>query len=124
MNNIDIKSFQKKLEEELKILEKEMDSVGKREPAGSDNWVAVQPEENISNADENEVADTIDDFENNNSILRDLKSRYKNIKLALAKIKEGKYGLCEIDNKPIDIKRLEANPSARTCKEHLEENLT
>jgi DnaK suppressor protein len=34
---------------------------------------------------------------------------------ALAKLKEGTYGVCERCGKPIGVKRLEAMPSARLC---------
>ncbi|MEK7091498.1 MAG: TraR/DksA C4-type zinc finger protein [Patescibacteria group bacterium] len=41
--------------------------------------------------------------------------------MALAKIDAGNYGLCEISQEPIELDRLEANPSARTCKKHLDQ---
>lgn len=40
------------------------------------------------------------------------------IRKALAKIKVGKYGLCEVCGKPIDPARLKAYPEATTCLEH------
>ena len=115
--------YKKKLEEELSLLEEELKTLGIKNPENSSDWIAVQPEENISPADENEVADTIDDFEINVAILRDLEIRYNNIKLALDKIEKGTYGFCEIKGHAIDEDRLEANPSARTCKEHMDEDL-
>ena len=115
--------YKKKLEEELVALEKELGTVGVRNSSNPDDWVAIQPEENIAQSDENEVADTMDDYENNMAILRDLKIRYRNVKLALDKIEKGTYGICEVNNHPISEKRLLANPSARTCREHLNENL-
>lgn len=115
--------YKKKLEEELIVLERELETVGIRNSLNHDDWVAVQPEENIVQSDENEVADTIDDYENNMAILRDLKIKYKNIKLALDKIEKGTYGICEISGEKISEERLKANPSARTCKEHLNKDL-
>lgn len=117
------KFYKEKLEEELKILEVELASLGRKNPANPNDWEAVQPEENISPADENEVADTIDDFETNEAILHDLEIRYNNVKLALKKIEDGNYGICEINNHPIDEDRLKANPAARTCKEHMDQDL-
>ncbi|MDD2935090.1 MAG: TraR/DksA C4-type zinc finger protein [Candidatus Pacebacteria bacterium] len=117
---MDTKIYKEKLEAELKTLEQELQSVGIKDPNNPQDWIAVQPEENISPADENEVADTIDDFENNRAILNDLEIRYNDVKLALEKIEKGTYGMCEINNHPIDEDRLMANPSARTCKEHME----
>lgn len=115
--------YKKKLEEELIVLEGELKTVGIQNPDNPSDWVAVQPEENISPADENEVADTIDDYETNTAVLKDLEIRYNNVKLALDKIEKGAYGMCEINNHPISEDRLEANPAARTCKEHMDTDL-
>jgi RNA polymerase-binding transcription factor DksA len=40
------------------------------------------------------------------------------VRKALAKMKLGKYGVCEVCGKPIDKARLEAYPAATTCMEH------
>lgn len=40
------------------------------------------------------------------------------VKKALAKIKLGKYGICDVCGKPIGIDRLRAYPEATTCVEH------
>jgi RNA polymerase-binding transcription factor DksA len=40
------------------------------------------------------------------------------VRKALARIKLGKYGYCEVCGKPIDKARLEAYPEATTCLEH------
>lgn len=40
------------------------------------------------------------------------------VRKALAKMKLGKYGVCEVCKKPIDKARLEAYPEATTCIEH------
>jgi RNA polymerase-binding transcription factor DksA len=42
------------------------------------------------------------------------------VKGALTKIAEGKFGMCETGgDHPIEADRLAANPAARTCKEHM-----
>lgn len=117
------KFYKDKLEEELEVLEEELASLGRKNPSDSEDWEAVQPEENISPADENEVADTIDDYEINQAIIRDLEIRFNNVKLALRKIENGTYGVCEINNHPIKEDRLKVNPAARTCKEHIDKDL-
>jgi len=121
MKNINI--YKEKLEQELEILEKELSSVGRKNPSNLNDWEPVQPEENISPADENEIADTIDNYEQNTAILKDLEIRYNNVKEALQRIEEGTYGKCEINGEDIDEDRLMANPAAKTCKEHMNENL-
>lgn len=123
MKKIDTKYFKEELTKELAILEEELNTLGKRSPSNPDKWVAHQPEENISESDLNEVADTIDDFESNTAILRDLEIRYQNVKLALQKIEDGKYGICDVGGEKIDQNRLKANPAARTCKEHMDIDL-
>ena len=40
---------------------------------------------------------------------------------ALEKIEKGEYGTCEVCAAEIEEDRLEANPSARTCKAHVDE---
>lgn len=44
-----------------------------------------------------------------------LELRLVDINRALDKIEKGEYGLCEKCGRPIDQKRLEAMPEARTC---------
>jgi len=73
---MDTNYYKKELEKELNLLEEELRSVGIRNPSNLEDWIAKQPEENISPADENEIADTIDDYENNTAILKDLEIRY------------------------------------------------
>ncbi|GIW69716.1 MAG: hypothetical protein KatS3mg101_0463 [Patescibacteria group bacterium] len=43
------------------------------------------------------------------------------VKKALAAIKIGKYGICEVCGKPIDKARLKAYPQATTCLEHADD---
>lgn len=119
----DINFYKEKLEKELVLLEKELSKLGVVTSNNQSDWTVKMPEENISPADENEVADTIDDFEINNAIINDLEINYNNIKIALEKIEKGNYGLCEIDKKQIEEERLRVNPSARTCEKHLNEDL-
>ena len=120
---INTKKYKEKLEEELKVVEKELSEVGVQDPNNPSNWIPKKPEENISPADENEVADTVDDIQTNNAIVNDLEVRYNNIKIALDKIEKGTYGICEVEGEEISEERLDANPSARTCKEHMNEDL-
>lgn len=112
---LDTDKFKKILEGELARLEKELTSVGHINPDNPKDW-EPQPEFNDPSpmADRNDAADSIIDFEGNTAILKDLETRYNNVKLALQKIKDGKYGVDETDGEPIPIERLEANPSART----------
>jgi DnaK suppressor protein len=47
-----------------------------------------------------------------------LKDQLDDVERALKKMDEGKYGLCEVDGKPINEARLEAMPATRFCIDH------
>ncbi len=118
---IDYKHFEEKLLAEKALLEKEMGVVGRVNPDNPSDWEATPSRDiDTSQADENIVADAIEDLEDNTAIMSTLENRYNDVKSGLDKIKSGTYGLCQVCGKEIEEDRLEANPSARTCKEHLE----
>ena len=56
-----IKIYKEKLEEELQILEEELSKIGVKNPSNPSDWIPKTPEENNSLADENDVADTVDE---------------------------------------------------------------
>ncbi len=114
----DIKHFKEKLEAELTLLEKEMLSIGERNPSNPADWEAVEKTENLDTADENVVADEIEEYEENSAIIKQEEIQYNEVKAALEKIEKGTYGICEVGGEEISVERLEANPSARTCIEH------
>src|SRR3989344_1146353 len=120
---IDYEHFKLKLETEKKLLEKELEKVGRRNPDNLGDWEATPglEDRDVSQADENTVADSIEEYEDNGAIVKILEDRYNDIKSGLDKIKHGTYGLCQICGKEIESDRLEANPSSRTCKEHMNE---
>lgn len=120
MENIDTKHFKEKLEEEFKLLEEELGKIGKRNPSNPADWEPKSAGFDIQEADRNEAADRVQAFERNTAVLNDLEIRYNNVKLALKKIEEGNYGVCEKTEDKIPVERLEANPAARTCMEHIE----
>jgi RNA polymerase-binding transcription factor DksA len=119
-NDIDIKYFKDKLEEELLLVEKELEEVGRKNPDNKADWEAEPADMNIDSADPNETADNIEEYEGNTAVLKELEIRFNDIKDALAKIENGTYGVCEISGQPIEEDRLIANPAARTCKKHME----
>lgn len=117
---IDYKHFEQKLEEEKTLLRKELEKVGRRNPDDLSDWEATPTERDSSQADENTVADSIEDYEENIAIVNTLEARYVDLRNALDKIKNSTYGLCEVCGEEIDVERLEANPSARNCRKHME----
>lgn len=110
--------FRKKLEAEKVRLEAEMGSVGRRNPGVPGDWEPV-PSETGTESDLADQADIVMSRESNTAILADLEARYDTIISALERIEKGKYGRCEVCNKEITEARLEADPSATTCIEHL-----
>ncbi|MBU6390454.1 hypothetical protein KGQ31_02805 [Patescibacteria group bacterium] len=119
MAGINVKLFEEKIRSELATVEKELTSVGRKSPSNAADWEAKPDAMDIVPADPNEVADSIESYEENTAILKQLEIRFNELKAALGRIKEGTYGLCEVDGKPIEPRRLMANPAATTCLKHV-----
>jgi len=115
---MDINKFKIKLEEELKLIEKEISEIARINPSNTKDWEPVETDTNSGASDPNDVADEMESFGENNAVLSRLEPKYNDIKLALDKIEKGTYGKCEVGGEDIPEERLEANPSARTCVEH------
>lgn len=116
---IDTKKFKKILEKELKTLEGELLSIGQRSVSNPNDWEAKPNKIDTDNADDMEIAESLDEFEDNAGILKQLEVQYNNVKHALEKIEKGTYGICENNGHEIETARLEANPSAKTCLKHM-----
>lgn len=111
--------LKEKLEKELATLEGELKTIGRKNPDNKADWEPVPEKMDILPADSNEVADSLEAFEENTAIVKQLEIRYNEVRGALAKIKNGNYGICEKCGEPIEIARLEANPAAPTCIKHI-----
>ena len=115
---LDINNFKQKLLSEKALVEGELGTVARRNPNTPNDW------EPMADADErpaerDEVADKLESFEENVAIVRRLESRLGEINMALSAIEQGAYGKCSVCGNEIESDRLEANPSATTCKQHL-----
>ncbi len=106
------------LEKELKIVTDELKTVGRKNPDNPKDWEALPEKMDTVASDDSDVADSIQAYEGNTAILKELEIRYNNLKNALTRIEEGTYGICKICKKEIEEKRVEANPAAETCMEH------
>ena len=112
--------FKEKLDEELETLEGSLHDVAVlNEETGEWEAKGEDMETMSPTQDSNEFADKLEEFDEHREELPALAARWSEVKHALEKIANGKYGLCEADQKPIEEDRLEANPAARTCKKHL-----
>jgi RNA polymerase-binding transcription factor DksA len=113
---MDTKIYKTKLEEEKKLLEEELATLGKVNKEG--DWEAT-PENELSNQevqDEADMAEKSSDYEERSIKSNTLEIRLSNINKALEKIKGKNYGICENCGKNIEEDRLEVNPAAPTCK--------
>ena len=112
------------LEKELVSVTEELKTLGVHNPANIHDWIATPEGTEVGEADENVSADHAEELEERTALLADLERRYNDTLRALEKIKNGAYGICEVSGHAIEPKRLDANPAARTCIEHMnEENL-
>jgi len=118
MNKKDLEHFRKKLLDEKEQLEKEMSSIGKRNPQDPNTWEASSGTIEVDSADENELADKLEEYEENSGIMTQLQNQLNEVQAALVRIENDTYGLCEICGKPIEVERLEANPSAKISLKH------
>jgi DnaK suppressor protein len=117
---IDTQKFKKLLEDEASTLVEEMNKIAQINPDSKmEDWEAKGGNEGVGQADPNERADAQEEYELNNTILKDIEVRYNNVKSALERIENGTYGKCEECGELIELDRLEANPAANTCKEHI-----
>lgn len=116
---LNVEHFKKKLEGEKASLETQLSQVARKDPDNPSNWEPMPAERDASGADENLAADAVEDYEENMAITNSLETRLKDVRSGLDKIKHGVFGTCQICQKDIEEDRLEANPAARTCKEHI-----
>lgn len=115
-----IEKLKAKLEAEKALLQEELSSVAHQNPKNPEDWEAV-PAETDEMAFRDEGADRIETLEERQAEIIPLEKQLHNIERALAHIADGTYGKCEICQTPIELARLEANPEARTCKQHLDQ---
>ena len=114
----DITHFKEKLLAEKTSLEEELKGIALFN-AETGVWEATPDTEMVGEIDDNDAADRFEDFEGRSSMVTTLQSRLSDVNHALEKIEKGTYGLCEVSGEEIEKDRLEANPSARTCKKHI-----
>ncbi len=116
---IETTKFKELLLKEKNLLETELGEIGIKNSQNPSDWDGRVPANGADRADDGEVAESMERFENNNSEVDQLEIQLKDVKDALEKIENGKYGICEVGGEEIELERLEANPSARTCKTHM-----
>ncbi len=116
---VDTAQYKSRLEEELAALTEELKSFGIHNPDVPEDWQAIPSSVDTSTADPNVVADRVEDWDERRAEMSELETRYNNLTRALKKIDAGTFGTCEIGGEDIEADRLDANPAARTCKAHM-----
>lgn len=115
---LDLNHFRKKLEEERLRVEGELKTIARIAPDNPKDWQTVPPDLNTQESEASEMADKFEEMGNRAAREVELETRLNEINEAVGRIEKGTYGFCAVDQKPIDPKRLEANPAAKTCVEH------
>ncbi len=121
MNKKDLEHYEKRLQKEKITLEAELKSLGHKNATVAGGWEAEPSKLDVDNADENELADKIEDFEENTAILEQLETQLQEVAAGLERIEKGTFGICEKCGQQIEKDRLDANTSAKTCIKDMSE---
>lgn len=108
-----IDELKAKLEANKNSIKKELESFASEDPNLKHNWDAKFP--NREDADKDESADDAQEYDNMLSLEHSLELKLKDVNMALEKIENGNYGICEKCGKKISDERLQACPEAKTC---------
>jgi RNA polymerase-binding protein DksA len=109
-----IKEMERVLLAEKERFTKERSSVAHKDPAEAGAFKARFP--NYGD-DEEENAMEVADYAANLSIEQSLTKLLRDIDAALARIKDGTYGICKYCHNPIEEKRLSIRPTSSSCVE-------
>ncbi len=116
---VNTEQYKERLETMLAELTEELKTLGIHNPEVPEDWQALPADVETSQADPNVGADRVEDWEERRATLAELETRYNNLNRALKKIEAGTFGVCELGGEEIEADRLDANPAARTCKTHI-----
>ena len=108
-----IEELKGKLEESKNSIQKELEIFAEKDPNLKHNWDAKFP--GREDADKDESADDAQEYDNMLSLEHTLELKLKDVNMALEKIENGTYGICENCGKKITEERLLACPEAKTC---------
>ncbi len=116
--------YKTRLESMLEELTTELKAIGIHDPRNPADWIAVPEGVDPNESDSDLRADVIEEWDERQALVATLERQYNDITRALEKIVSGTFGICEIGNEPIETERLDANPGARTCKLHMNDEGT
>ena len=120
---IDTVALKTKLEAELTQVTADLKTIAVLEP-GTGDWIVAPDADGLGEADDNSEADSFEETDERQATLTELETTYRNINRALQKIENGAFGVCEVCSASIEEDRLTFLPTARTCKEHRDDERT
>lgn len=115
---LDKKKIKEKLEEERDVLFGQLRDIGKLNPE-TNEWEAMPEERTSRESDQNDMADRFEDFEARSIMIKALEARVNEVLESLRDLNKVSFGKCEVCKKEIEMDRMEVNPAAKTCKQHL-----
>lgn len=116
-------TYRTALAAEAAELRSQLAALGALDHTVAGDWVSTPGEAMGSEADDSLVADRVEEALTRDGELAALESRYAQVERALLKLDAGTFGTCEICQSAIEEDRLGANPAARTCKTHLNDEV-
>lgn len=109
--------FKQKLDKEKVALEQQLKNISRSVQSGQNDqkpeYVSSDTESGHDFVESSE--DELEEYAVRSALSDHLKKQLDDVKLALEKIKNGNYGLCENCNAQIPLERLEIQPWARLC---------
>lgn len=111
--------LKEKLEKEKETIEKELNKFAKKDEKLKGDWDTRFPhwDGDFGGSALERAANEVEEYSTLLAIEHSLETKFRNINLALEKIKKGTYGKCEKCKKEIKEKRLKITPEARFCLE-------
>ncbi len=112
--------YEKLLLEERERLFTSLNDIGRSIEQKKD-WVVKIGDDEEEHTDPLDDADITEELERDIATLNVLEQQYQRVEEALKRIENETYGVCVICGKEIKEDRLRANPTATTCKAHMDE---
>ncbi len=115
---LDTNLIRTNLETKLRSLTSELEAIAAHNPE-TDDWEARPVGTESAEPDMIDEADVVEEWNERHATVAVLEVDYRNVRRALEKLAVGTYGICEVSEAPIEHERLSANPLARTCIAHM-----
>ncbi len=117
---INVTQFKESLSSERMKLLSELSKYARINPDNQNDWEPIAGNLNAEQAEAEERAGEITDFEERSAIEYELEKQLHDVDDALVRIEKEEYGLCAVCKGEIEEERLLVNLAAKTCKAHME----